>query len=182
MPNLVNNLLYQHLTRDIKSMGSCLVLSFDKLTVADAERLRKKFRGAGFRYRVVKNRLAVKAFQATLGVDLNAAFQGKCGIVFASEERAIAAAKLVKETITAAVAKSKTKTSPLAITGGVIERQAIVGKAAQTIADMPDRNTIRAQMVGVMSAPMRGLAVALNAVASGTARCINAKIEKGGEA
>jgi len=182
MPNLVNNLLYEHLTRDIKSMGSCLVLSFDKLTVADDERLRKKFRGAGFRYRVVKNRLAVKAFQSTLGVDLGEAFTGKCGIVFAKEERAIAAAKLVKETITAALAKSKIKFAPLTITGGVIERQAIVGKAAQSIADMPDRNTVRAQLLGVMSAPMRGLAVALNAVAGGTARCINAKVEKGGGA
>jgi hypothetical protein len=74
-------------------MGSCLVIAFDKLTVADAEQLRKKFRGAGFRYRVVKNQLAIKAFQTTLSLDMAPAFEGKCGLVFAKEEKAIAAAK-----------------------------------------------------------------------------------------
>jgi large subunit ribosomal protein L10 len=178
MPNLVNNLLYEHIARDLKTMGSCLVLSFDKLTVADAEQLRKKFRGAGFRYRVVKNQLAIKAFKSTLSLDMAPAFEGKCGLLFAKEEKAIAAAKLIKEASAAMVLKSKAKFSPIKITGGVIERQAILGKAALSISEMPDRNTVRAQLAGVLCAPMRGLAVAVNALGSGAARCIQAKAEK----
>jgi|SoiMethySBSTD1v2_1073268.scaffolds.fasta_scaffold1061542_1 large subunit ribosomal protein L10 len=181
MPNLVNNLLYEHIARDVETMGSCLVIAFDKLTVADAEQLRKKFRGAGFRYRVVKNQLAIKAFQTKLSLDMAPAFEGKCGLLFAKEETAIAAAKLVREASAAMAQKNKAKFSPIKVTGGVIERQPILGKAAATIADMPDRNTVRAQLARAIIAPLRGLAVALNGVAGGTARCMQAKVDKAGE-
>ncbi len=175
MPNIVNEMLFTELQREFQNMGSCLVVSFDKLTVAEAESLRKKFRGAGLRYRVVKNRLAVKAFQQ-MDLDLTQAFQGKCGVILAPQERAIEAAKLVKEAL------AKAKQPPLVITGGVIERQVILGPAAQKISEMPDRNTVRAMLLGAMMAPMRGLAVAVNALAGGAARCIQAKIDKSGGA
>ena len=175
MPNLVNTMLLDELQREFKKMGSCLVVSFDKLTVAEAESLRKKFRGAGLRYRVVKNRLAIKAFSA-MNLDMTQAFQGKCGVVIASEERAIAAARLIRE------AMAKIKQPPLVVTGAVIEHQPITGNAARGIADMPDRQTVRAQLAAVIQAPMRSLAVAVQALAGGVARVVQAKVDKEGGA
>jgi large subunit ribosomal protein L10 len=174
MPNFVSEILLTELRNELKAMGSCLIVSFDKLTVADAEEVRRKFRSEGLRYRVVKNSLAVRAFRE-LNLDLAASFQGKCGVVLAPEERAIAAAKLVRELM----AKRKGD-PPLVVTGGVIEGQPITGTAARGIADMPDKQTVRTQLAIAVAGPARSLATCVQALASGLARCIQARIDKQG--
>ena len=45
---------------------------------------------------------------------------------------------------------AKVKQPPVVVTGGVIEGQPILGPAAATIHSMPDRNTVRAQLLGAM--------------------------------
>ncbi len=172
MPSLVNKILLEELTAEFKGMGSCVVMSFDKLDVAQDEQVRTALRDAGLRYRVVKNRLAVRAFDS-MDLDLSQAFTGKCGVIVAPEERAIAAARLVRETL------SKRRTQPLVLTGGVIEGQVIVGPRATTIADMPDRQTMRTQVATAVSGPARGLVGAISGVAGGLARVIQARVDKG---
>lgn len=178
MPNLVNEILYQDLKREFQSMGSCVVLTFDKLQPLQDKELRGKFRDAGIRYRVVRNRLAVKAL-AELKLDMDAAFSGKCGVAIAQKEGAIAAAKLVRDFI-----KAQKKDVPVQIVGGVVEGTAYVGAAAAAIADLPDRNTVNTQIVSAISGPARSLATVVSAIAGGMARCIQAKVDKaaGGEA
>ena len=146
MPSLVNKILLDELSAEFKDMGSCVVMSFDKLDVAQDEAVRTALRDAGLRYRVVKNRLAVRAFDS-MDLDLSQAFTGKCGVIVAPEEKAIAAARLVRETL------ARRRTPPLVTTGGVIEGQVIVGPKASTIADMPDRETVRTQLATAISGP-----------------------------
>lgn len=175
MPNLVNQILMKELEEGFEEMGSCLVMSFDTLTVEQDQELRNKLRDAGVQYKVVKNRLAERALEAR-GLQMGDAFTGKCGVVFAPEEKAIAAAKLVRE-----FAK-KIKKPPVVVTGGVIEGVAVHGAEASTIADMPDRDTVNTQIAIAISGPARSLATVTNAVGGGLARCIQAKIDKeGGE-
>ena len=175
MPNLVNEILYQELERDLKESGSLLFLGFDKLTVQQDGDLRNKLREAGVGYRVVKNRLATRVMRDVLGLDLGKALAGKCGLVFAPEEKAISAAKIVREAM-----KPLKKEAPVSLLGAVIEGEAIVGDAAATIADMPDRNTVNTQLVTALSGPARALATILNAVPASLARGLQAKIDKDG--
>lgn len=173
MPNLVNELLFDELKRDIESMGSCLLVGFDKLTVADADDLRNQFRDAGMKMRVVKNRLALRVFK-DIGIELKAGFAGKTGIVVAPEERAIAAAKIVREVI-----RKKKKDAPLTITGAVIEGRAYVGPIADSIADMPDKDTVRAMLAGAIAGVARGLATCIQSAGpAGLARVIQARCDK----
>ena len=174
MPNIVNDMIYQELEQDFRDMGSCIVLQFDGLTVADDEKLRKQLREAGVSYKVVKNRLANRALKSAASIDLSMAFQGKCGVVFAPEEKAISAARLVRD----AMRSRKKKGAPVRVAGGVIEGEGITGAMAESIADMPDRPTVNTQIVTAISGPARGLATVVNAVAAGLARCIQAKIDK----
>ena len=173
MPNIVNDMIYQELEQDFRSMGSCIVLQFDRLTVAQDEGLRQQLRAAGVQYKVVKNRLAMRALRAAVEVDLSAAFKGKCGVVFAPDEQAISAAKVVREAM-----KVHKKDPPVRVVGGVIEGEGITGAMAEAIADMPDRTTVNTQIVTAISGPARGLATVVNALAAGLARCIQAKIDK----
>ena len=176
MPNFVNEILFDELKGRFEEAGSCLVVTFNKLTVAKDESFRGKLREMGLTYLVVKNRLAAKAFEAALEIDMGPALKGKCGVIFAPEEKAIAAAKMLRE-------ENKADKEPaITVSGGVIEGEAIHGPDASTIADMPDRNTVNAQLAGVLIAPARQMATVLNAVGGGLARCIQAKIDKEGGA
>lgn len=172
MANVINEYLVSELQGEIKKAGSCLLVSFQKMSVAQAEDIRREFRKAGLKYRVVKNRLANVAFAAQK-LDLGKNLKGKCGVVFAPEERAIEAAKLVRDHYK----KLKVKEPPLAVIGAVIEGD-VIGKARSvSIADMPDRKTVQGQLASVLAAPMRSLAVALNGLAGGVSRCVQAHVD-----
>jgi len=176
MPSLINELQVAELASQVQSMGSCLLVSFAKMTVAQAEDIRREFRKAGFKYRVVKNRLAQVAFRAQ-DFDIGS-LDGMCGVVFAPQERAIEAAKLVREHYK----KLKVKEPPLTVVGAVIEGEVIAGPRAKAVADMADRKTVQAQLASVLAGPGRGLAVALSGLAGGLTRCLNAQAEKPSQA
>jgi len=170
MPNLVNEILLSELQREFKNMGSCVVVEFGKLLPKHDIEIRGKLRAAGIRYRVVRSRLASRAF-ADLKLDLSTALKGRCGIAIAQKEGAIQAAKILREWI------KKTKDAPLSIKGGVVEGAAYFGASADSIADLPDRTTVNTQIVSAMSGPARSLASLVSAVAGGLARCIQAKVD-----
>lgn len=170
MPNLVNEILLSDLQREFQNMGSCVVVEFGKLLPKQDLEIRGKLRAAGIRYRVVRSRLASRAF-AGLKLDLGSALTGRCGIAIAQKEGAIQAAKILREWI------KKTKDSPLTIKGGVVEGAAYTGATADAIADLPDRPTVNTQIVSALSGPARSLASLVSAVAGGLARCIQAKVD-----
>ena len=177
MPNIVNKLTVQEFAGEVEQMGSCIVVGFDKMTVAQAEALRGKFRSTGVVFHVLKNRLAVKVFEGA-GYELPK-LVGKCGVVFAPEEKAITAAKLVREFQT----EHKDKLA-LEVLAGIVEGEVIAGSDAKMIADMPNKQTVRGQLAGLLSAPARGLAVSLSGLGSGLARCLQQRAdgEGGGDA
>jgi large subunit ribosomal protein L10 len=173
MPSLVNEILCSDLKREFESMGSCLVVEFSNLQPRQDIELRGKLRSAGVRYRVVRSRLAERAFQA-MDIDLGPALRGRCGIAIADKEGAIGAAKVVREWIKA------TKDAPIKIKGGVVDGTAYVGADAALIADLPDRHTVNTQIASAISGPARSLASIVSAVAGGLARCIQAKVDQAG--
>lgn len=175
MPNLINNILLADLQREFQNMGSCVVVEFGKLQPQQDREIRGKLRDAGVRYRVVRSRLAQKAF-AGMNLEIGSVMRGRCGVAIAEKEGAIKAAKILRDWIKA------TKDAPLAIKGGVVEGAAYVGAAAQMIAELPDRHTVNTQIVSAISGPARSLASVVNAVAGGLARCIQAKVDKQTEA
>ena len=172
MPNLVNQILLEELQTEFESMGSCVIVEFGALQPEQDLTLRSKMRDAGVRYRVVRGRLAKRAFSG-IGLDMSEALTGRCGVAVAEKEGAITAAKILRDWI------KKEKDTPIEIKGGVVEGTAFVGEAAKTIADLPDRDTVNTQIVSAISGPARSLASVLNAVGGGMARCIQAKIDKG---
>ena len=151
MPNQVNEILLADLAKEFQSMGSCVVVEFGKLQPAQDIEIRGKLRDAGVRFRVVRSKLAQKAFES-MKLDLGPALTGRCAVAIAKKEGAIQAAKILREWI------KKTKDSPLTIRGGVVEGAAYVGASADMIADLPDRNTVNSQIVTAISGPARSLA------------------------
>eukprot|EP00438_Fugacium_kawagutii_P023484 Skav210776 [mRNA] locus=scaffold7692:3539:8758:+ [translate_table: standard] len=114
MPSLVNKIMLDELEQEFQNMGSCVVLEVGAVQPDQDIALRGKLREAGVKYRVVRSRLATKAF-AKMGLDMSEAMKGRTGIAVAEKEGAIAAAKMVRDLIKA------NKEMPIAIKGGIVE-------------------------------------------------------------
>ncbi|MFK7742952.1 MAG: 50S ribosomal protein L10 [Planctomycetota bacterium] len=175
MPSLVNQILLDELKQEFDQMGSCVVVDVGAIQPGQDIELRGQLREVGVQYRVVRTRLANKAF-ANMGLQMDEAMKGRCGIALAEKEGAIKAAKILRDWI-----KKHKDESPIAIKGGVVEGTPFVGKDAAAIAELPDRETINTQLAIAISGPARSLATVVNAVAGGLARCIQAKVDKDGE-
>ena len=172
MPSLVNQILLNDLEREFENMGSCVLVDVGPVQPDQDIELRGKMREAGVQYRVVRNRLAARAF-SKVGLDMSLAMKGRTGIAVAEKEGAIKAAKVLRDWI------KQNEDSPIAIKGGVVEGETYVGDQAGAFADLPDRDTVNTKVVSAISGPARSMASVLNAVAGGMARCIQAKVDKG---
>ena len=88
-------------------------------------------------------------------------------------------------TVTAAKILSKSepkKAGKIAFRAAVLEGSALSAEDAQALANVPDKDTLRAQLVGALQGPMRALAATLAAVPGGMARVLQARADQGGEA
>lgn len=138
------------------------------ITVAEDTELRKKFRTAGCDYKVYKNRLMFKAL-SEMGVQVDEKnFEGTTAVAIGYTDE-VAPAKIVCDTI-----KNINK---LSIKFGILNGNAVAASEIEALAKLPSKEELLAKLLGtlnntaaslcrVLSAPTRGLAVALNAIAT----------------
>lgn len=139
------------------------------LTVSDIELLRAKIRDAKGGYGIVKNTLAILALQsAGLPVPRDM-LQGPTAIGFAYDE-VPAVAKVLED-----FAKD---TKILQIKGGVMEDSVLSSEQVTSLASMPPREVILAQLLGLIQQPGNRVAGVVNAAGSKLAATIKAYADK----
>ena len=74
MPSQVNQILLNDLQQEFQNMGSCVVLDVGAVNPTQDIEIRSQLRETGVRYRVVRSRLANKAF-ADMGLDMSEAMK-----------------------------------------------------------------------------------------------------------
>ncbi len=174
MPNLVNQLIAQELTSEFKGIDGLLLVSFGGLTVEETEALRDGLAAKGVSFRMVKNKLARRVL-AESGYEFSAeALSGNTGVAYGDAEAAINAAKIFTETEVKKAGKVKIK-------GGMLESNVLDAADATQLAKIPDRDSLRAMMLGCLSGPARSLVGTINAVPGGLARVLQAHADQGGE-
>lgn len=174
MPNIVNKLAYAELTDAFSKAEGMLFFEMSGLTMVENETLRGAIFEQGAELRMVRNRLAVLALSANgfeVGRDT---FNGNVAIAWGNAEATIGAAKAVGES------KLK-KAGKIGVRGGVLEGSVLGAADAAALANVPDRLTLRAMLLGAISAPARGLAMVINGNQSGLARLIQARIDSEGD-
>jgi large subunit ribosomal protein L10 len=176
MPNLVNRLTLRELDADFGASDNMVLVSFAGLTVLESESLRVKLAEKGVRLRMVRNSLARRVF-AERGIELGGAvLSGNTAVAWGDVEGVIHAAK----TFTAPEVK---KVGKVKIKAGVLEGRALGSADATAIAAMPDRDTLNAQLLGVISGPARGLVSVLAGLPSGLTRVVKRRADTlGGDA
>ena len=176
MPNMINRLLEAEFEREFKDKGSFLVLEMSGLKAEDAHDLRGKMKEKGIRFRVVKNRLARIAFEKNGMGELGKSLAGQCAIIYGEEEEAaIQAAKILQESMKGI----KPEARPARIRGAFMDGEAIPAEKAQILHTLPDKATLRSQIVGAIQGPMRGLAAVIAGPGASLARALNARAEGG---
>lgn len=174
MPNFVNQMVARELEHEFKGCDGMVIVSFAGLTIVESEALRDKLAEKQIGFKMVQNRIARKVL-----ADRGLAFErqtlsGPTAIAYGSTEAAITAAKILTD-------KDVKKLGKVKVKGGVLEGQALDEAGAAAMADLPDRNTVNAQLLGVIAGPARSLACLINAVPASVARVINAHAEKPAE-
>lgn len=148
--------------------GAVVVAHNLGLTVADMEDLRGRLRKEGGAFKVVKNRLALKALDASEGSAHHALFKGPVGIAYAPD--AVTAAK-----VTADFAKTNDK---FVVQGGFMGDKVLDAAGISTLSKLPSLDQIRASLLGLLNAPATKVAGVVQAPASQLARVFSAYAAK----
>ncbi|MCX6129053.1 MAG: 50S ribosomal protein L10 [Proteobacteria bacterium] len=155
-----------------KKSKAVLVAEFRGLTVEEMTKLRVALRQASAEFRVVKNRIAKKAisleFQELEG--LSKSLVGPVGLIcsYGSDSAQVTKAALNFE-----------KDHPnFKVTAGHMEGAALNKTQLQSIADLPSKEVLLAQIIGSLVAPHRGLLGVLNGVNRNLVQVINAIKDK----
>jgi large subunit ribosomal protein L10 len=145
----------QALRQELAQTYHMFVTSFEKITVAQDFELRKVIRGAGAKYRVVKNNLAAKAAEGTPSEQLLEALRGMTSIAYTPSDP-VALAKALT---------SYAKTNPaFTFKAGMVEGRAIDVKSISDLASLPSRDEMMAKLLYLIQAPAQRVATVINAL------------------
>lgn len=140
----------------ISSSKSVVLVDYRGTTVAADTALRKTFRENNVVYKVIKNSLFKKACEQ-LGISgLDEALNGTTAFAFGGEDETLAP-RLVKN----AMKDNKT----LSIKAGLYNGAAVDDKQIITLASIPGKEQLVAQLLYVLNAPVASLARAFKAIA-----------------
>jgi large subunit ribosomal protein L10 len=174
MPNLVSNMICEELSSEFDGVEGMVLVAFGGLSVEETENLRGELAEKGARFRMIRNKLARRVLSEKGYEFPDDVLIGNTAVAYGSAEETIAAAKILSSPAVKKAGKVKFK-------AGMLESRVLDGKDALQLAQIPDSDTLRAQLLGVISGPARSLVCTLNAVGGGLARVIQAHADEGEE-
>lgn len=136
------------LSEALRANPPLFVLEYRGLTVNQVSALRKKVRATASRYKVVKNRLALRAVKGTPFEALSPHFKGPTAIAYSTEDPA-ALAK--------ALAEFSKDNQGIAVRAGLVDGRVIDAQAVKALATLPSRSVLISQLLAVLNAPMTHL-------------------------
>ena len=156
-------LLVQDIKDKISRAKSVIFVDYKGINVADDTELRNQIRAAGCEYHVYKNRL-VKLALDELEIDcLDGKLQGTLAVAFSFNG----------ETEAASVLNKSAEKTGISMKFGMVNGSFVDEAALKALADLPSKEVLIAQLLGMLQAPASGLCRVLNGPVQGLARCLN---------
>ena len=145
----------ESLRQDLQHSNNLFVTGYEKLKVSQDFELRKVVRGAGAKYRVVKNNLAEIASEGTASEPVLKGLRGMTSLAY-TEGDPVALAKALT---------AYARTNPtFTFKAGIVEGRVIDVKAIGDLANMPSKEAIFSRLLYLINAPAQRLVTAINAV------------------
>ncbi len=164
-------LIIDTLLERINQSPFLLVADYAGMTVPQFEELRNRLRAAGAEFHVAKNTFVKRAASdAEVPETINEMLSGQTAIV-TGESDVCAAAKTLKNF-------HKEFERPV-IRGGALDGEVLDVAQVNALADLPPKEVLQAQLLGVLQTPGRQLATVLNESITQLARVLQARVDKG---
>lgn len=153
----------------LKKSQALIISKYGGLTMPQLDKVRKQMRDAKAEFHITKNTLISLKLKEH-GFDVPAEWlTGSTAMSFCFGD---------PPTVAKAVGELTKEFDKLSIVGGVLSGKAINANQVKDLASMPSLDTLRAQIIGVLSAPATGIVGALNAAIGGVAYALQAKVDK----
>jgi large subunit ribosomal protein L10 len=154
----------------IKSAEAIFAVDYRGISVSQAADLRGRLSEADAKFRVVKNSLTERAADKAGFAELKTMLIGPTALALVSGDAAVAAK---------ALSDAARALNLLEFKGGFLDGAVLTGDDVRSIARLPSRDVLNAQLVGTVAAPLTGLARGLNALIAGIAIQLGQIAEQG---
>jgi large subunit ribosomal protein L10 len=156
----------EYLGEAIGQASNAFLVDFKGLDVARSTDLRVKLREKDGRLRIVKNRLAKRAFAEGALAALESEMVGQTAIAYPVGDDVVGLAKVLRD-----FAKEH---EIAAVKAGIVDGQVISPEEFQSLADLPSREELIAKALYLMKYPITGLVTTLNGVLRNTVVVLDA--------
>jgi large subunit ribosomal protein L10 len=161
----------EEIAGQLQEADAIFAVDYRGITVDQIAELRTKLRGADARFRVVKNSLSERAADQAGMENLKPMLVGPTALALVKGDAALAA-KALNDT-------ARQLNNVLDFKGGVLNGSVLTADDVRSIARLPAREVLYAQLVGTVAAPLTGLARGLNALIGGLAIQLQAIADQG---
>ncbi|HTS64962.1 MAG TPA: 50S ribosomal protein L10 [Candidatus Acidoferrales bacterium] len=159
----------ESLRQELSAARNLFVTGYEKLRVDQDFELRKAIRGAGGKYRVIKNNLAAMASEGTPSEPVLKGLKGMTSMAYTAQDP-VALAKALT---------TYAKANPaFTFKAGVVEGRVIDVKSINELATMPSKEEILAKLLYLINAPAQRLVTALNAVGRNVAVVVDQGVKE----
>jgi len=163
-------LLLDEVKGQIDQYGSFVIMSYKSLKANKAHEFRRGIAALGGDVEVMRKRILCKAAEAagiTLeGIDL----KGHIGLVYAGTEALEAAKYLIKF--------SQENDKAIEVVGGRFDGQVYNGADVAALSQLPSKNEMRAQLLGLFEAPMAQTLAVMDALLTSVIHCLKNKSDE----
>ena len=156
----------------ISESEAVYAVDYRGISVPQAAELRTKLRAGDATFRVVKNTLGERAADKAGAEGLKELLEGPTAMTFVRGDAA-AAAKALRDF------RRSTGGTLLEFKGGWMNGAGLTPDEIDSIAQLPSREVLEARLVGMVAAPLTGLANALNGLIAGFARQLQQIADQG---
>jgi large subunit ribosomal protein L10 len=156
----------EELKKRFAGVQTAVLTEYRGLTVRQLSDLRKQLKGAAAEYKVVKNRLARIAVKGSPLDGLGKHLTGPTGVAYTLKDP-VPVAKALQAFV---------RNNPaLTIKVGLIEGKVLEPAALKSLADLPSKDALRAQLVGAVQGPLSQLVTLLTAAQGELVRVLEAR-------
>lgn len=155
---------------EISAAQAVFAVDYRGITVTQVKNLRIRLKDADTQLRVVKNSLTERAADQAGVSELKSMLVGPTALAFVQGDAALAAK---------ALSDANRALRILDFKGGLLDGAVLSAEDLQSLARLPSREVLHAQLVGTIASPLSGLVRTLNALIGGLALQLGQIAEQG---
>lgn len=162
--------IVEEIKQKIQDASSVVIVGYQGITAGEDTELRSALRNAGVEYKVLKNRLVMKAFNELGYTEFDSVLEGPSAFAFAPKQDPACAAKILLE--------FGAKKGKIVAKAGLVDGVAIDVNGVKELAELPSKEVLVAKVLGMLQAPITGFVRVLNGTIGGLAIALKAIADK----